>query len=45
VPAGPVRGALSADVGPRLRTAGWAYALAILLLCVEWILRRKRGMR
>jgi len=45
VPAGAVRGALSADVGPRLRTAGWAYALAILLLCVEWILRRKRGMR
>jgi len=45
VPAGAVRGAISADVGPRLRTAGWAYALAILLLCVEWILRRKRGMR
>ncbi|MGE5102889.1 MAG: hypothetical protein ACM3SX_23125 [Deltaproteobacteria bacterium] len=45
VPAGAVRGAISADVGPRLRTAGWAYALAILLLCTEWILRRKRGMR
>jgi hypothetical protein len=45
VPAGAVRGVLSADLGPRLRTAGWAYALAILLLCAEWILRRKRGMR
>src|SRR5512143_419108 len=45
VPAGAVRGAISADVGPRLRTAGWAYALAILLLCAEWILRRKRGLR
>jgi hypothetical protein len=42
---GPVRGVISADVGPRLRAAGWAYALAILLLCVEWILRRRRGMR
>ncbi len=40
-----VRGVLSADVGPRLRGAGWAYALAILLLCGEWILRRRRGMR
>ena len=27
------------------RTLGWAYALAILLLCAEWILRRRRGMR
>ena len=45
VAAGAVRGAISADMGPRLRNAGWAYALAILLLCAEWILRRKRGMR
>jgi hypothetical protein len=45
VPAGAVRGAISADVGPRLRTTGWAYALAILLLCAEWLLRRRRGMR
>jgi len=45
VAAGAVRGAISADLGPRLRNAGWAYALAILLLCAEWILRRKRGMR
>jgi xanthine/CO dehydrogenase XdhC/CoxF family maturation factor len=45
VPAGAVRGTISADLGPRLRNAGWAYALAILLLCAEWILRRRRGMR
>jgi len=45
VPAGAVRGVVSADLGPRLRNAGWAYALAILLLCAEWLLRRKRGMR
>ncbi|HET9764525.1 MAG TPA: hypothetical protein VFR50_13480 [Casimicrobiaceae bacterium] len=36
---------LSADATPRLRVFGWAYALAILLLCAEWILRRTRGMR
>ena len=38
-------GALSADAAPRIRGAGWAYALAILVLCAEWILRRRRGMR
>jgi hypothetical protein len=45
VSAGGVRGLISADAGPRLRGAGWAYALAIVMLCVEWILRRRRGMR
>jgi hypothetical protein len=39
------RGTLSADAAPRIRGAGWAYALAILLLCLEWILRRRRGLR
>ena len=38
-------GALSADTAPRLRSMGWAYAVAILLLCTEWVLRRRRGMR
>ena len=46
VPAGErLRGALSADAAPRIRGAGWAYALAILLLCLEWLLRRRRGLR
>jgi hypothetical protein len=45
VPSGAVRGAVSADTAPRLRDKGWAYALAILLLCAEWILRRRRGLR
>lgn len=45
VPSGLVRGAVSADTVPRLRNAGWAYAVAILMLCTEWILRRRRGMR
>jgi hypothetical protein len=39
------RGTLSADAAPRIRGADWPYALAILLVCAEWILRRRRGMR
>jgi hypothetical protein len=39
------RGAVTADVAPRLRGQGWAYALAILMLCAEWILRRRSGLR
>jgi hypothetical protein len=47
VASGLVRGTVSADSAPRLRAGawGWAYSLAILLLCAEWILRRRRGMR
>ena len=47
VTSGPVRGSVSADSAPRLRAGawGWAYTLTILLLCAEWILRRRRGMR
>jgi hypothetical protein len=42
---GTVRGSISSDTVPLLRSAGWAYALAILMLCAEWILRRRHGMR
>jgi hypothetical protein len=42
---GAVRGAISADTVPLLRNAAWPYALAILMLCAEWILRRRKGMR
>jgi hypothetical protein len=42
---GAVRGAAAAQTGPRLRDAGWVYALVILLLCLEWLWRRRRGMR
>jgi hypothetical protein len=45
VAGGAVRGAVAADMAPRLRDRGWVYALAILMLCAEWILRRRRGMR
>jgi hypothetical protein len=38
-------GVLTADATPRLRLFGWVYAVAILMLCAEWILRRTRGMR
>jgi hypothetical protein len=45
VVSGAVRGSVSADSAPRLRDQWWAYALAMLLLCGEWIIRRRRGMR
>lgn len=45
VASGAVGGAVSSDTVPLLRNKGWAYALAILLLCAEWILRRRKGMR
>ena len=38
-------GALSADATPRLRLFGWVYAVVILMLCAEWLIRRARGMR
>jgi hypothetical protein len=34
-----------ADNAPRARNAGLLYALAILLLCAEWIARRRAGLR
>lgn len=40
VGSGTVRG----DV-PRLRTFGTTFALVILLLCLEWVLRRRAGLR
>ena len=33
------------DDAKRARNAGWLYALAILLLCAEWVLRRRVGLR
>jgi hypothetical protein len=45
VKAGAVGGGVPTDSAPRLRTAGWAYALLLLLLCAEWVVRRRVGMR
>ena len=44
---------VSGDIGtgealtdaPRLRGIGWIFAIVILSLCVEWILRRRLGLR
>jgi hypothetical protein len=49
----PRRGIRSGAVGrggslsdaPRLRSLGWVYALIILALCAEWLLRRRLGLR
>jgi hypothetical protein len=42
---GAVTGSVTADVAPRLRSFWWAYAAAIVMLCAEWILRRRKGLR
>jgi hypothetical protein len=43
---GPVGGGARASTGgARLRDRGWPYAAAALLLCAEWVLRRRRGLR
>jgi hypothetical protein len=45
VQAGAIGGGAPADSAPRLRNAGWAYALVVLCLCAEWVVRRRQGMR
>ena len=42
---GAVHGTISADLAPRVRDKEWVYAFVIVLLCTEWLLRRRRGMR
>ena len=34
-----------ASDGRRARNAGWMYALVVVLLCAEWVLRRRLGLR
>ena len=43
--AGEIGDAPAMGDAPRLRTVPWIYALALGLLCVEWIVRRRRGWR
>lgn len=38
------RGGSMADA-PRLRSLGWVYALVIIALCAEWLMRRRLGLR
>lgn len=45
VRSGAVGSAPAADRAPRARTVWWLYAIAIVALCVEWVLRRKVGLR
>jgi hypothetical protein len=45
VSSGAIGGGASVETAPRLRNAGWAYALLLVLLCVEWVVRRRVGMR
>lgn len=45
VQGGAVGGGVPVDAAPRLRNAGWAYALLLFLLCAEWLVRRRLGMR
>ena len=40
-----VGGAAALGDAPALRSLGWVYALVVLLLCAEWGLRRRAGMR
>jgi hypothetical protein len=42
---GPVGTARAADATPRVRDFGWLYVLALALLCAEWLLRRRWGLR
>lgn len=45
VRSGAVHGTVAAAGVPGLRQFGWAYGAAIVLLCAEWLLRRRTGMR
>lgn len=40
-----VGGAAALGDAPALRSLGWVYALVVLLLCAEWGLRRRAGVR
>lgn len=42
---GGVGGVAAAGAAPSVREIGWLYLLAVLLLCAEWLLRRRVGMR
>ena len=42
---GAVGSAAASDRAPRARTLWFLYALALIALCAEWVLRRKIGLR
>ncbi|HET7564972.1 MAG TPA: hypothetical protein VFJ96_08260 [Gemmatimonadaceae bacterium] len=45
VQSGAIGGAIVAGVQPLLRDRGWAYLLVLAVLCVEWLGRRRKGLR
>jgi hypothetical protein len=45
VRSGAVGGAAVAGEAPSARDIGWLYLAAVLLLCAEWLLRRRAGLR
>ena len=45
VASGAVGGGILAGTAPRLRDLPWVFALAIALLCAEWLVRRRAGLR
>jgi hypothetical protein len=45
VQSGVLRSGAPVGAQPRLRDFSWVYALAIIALCAEWLVRRKVGMR
>jgi hypothetical protein len=42
---GLIRGGATVGDTPALRGLGWIYALVVVLLCAEWMLRRRAGVR
>lgn len=45
VRAGRIGGTPPRGAPPGTRDAGWIYVLLVLLLCAEWLMRRRAGMR
>ena len=45
VRSGAVGGGVVAGEAPSARDFGWLYVIAALLFCVEWLLRRRAGLR
>jgi hypothetical protein len=43
--AGRIGGTPPRGAAPSARDAGWVYLLLVLVLCGEWLLRRRAGLR